>query len=283
MAHPHWTPTKVRNLIARFIVSLWFGLMFGHLVGLVLGNLVGLAFGLVYGFFTGLMLRNAGRGDEPARVKLVGWRVAISRRVLWQALTYTVTVLIGLGLAVGIRAGLDGDRFMIALSEGFGAALTVGLTVVVASGLLALIAGGTSEGSPLGPREVWRNDRLAGLVIGLAVGFPVGVISGFMVGLLAGPVGGLTEGFAAGLVFGLTVWLCFGLPFVLMYPANCVTTLAWLQLQWSSRVPTVRLMPFLEDARKRDVLRTVGAVYQFRHATLQDHLARRSIVAAGQG
>jgi hypothetical protein len=30
---------------------------------------------------------------------------------------------------------------------------------------------------------------------------------------------------------------------------------------------------FLEDARERSVLRTVGSVYQFRHARLQDQLA----------
>lgn len=35
-------------------------------------------------------------------------------------------------------------------------------------------------------------------------------------------------------------------------------------------------MPFLDDARTRGVLRTVGAVYQFRHATLQDHLAEQT-------
>jgi hypothetical protein len=32
-------------------------------------------------------------------------------------------------------------------------------------------------------------------------------------------------------------------------------------------------MRFLEDARERNVLRTVGSVYQFRHARLQDRLA----------
>jgi hypothetical protein len=32
-------------------------------------------------------------------------------------------------------------------------------------------------------------------------------------------------------------------------------------------------MPFLEDARGRGALRTMRAVYQFRHATLQDNLA----------
>jgi hypothetical protein len=32
-------------------------------------------------------------------------------------------------------------------------------------------------------------------------------------------------------------------------------------------------MKFLDDARERNVLRTVGPVYQFRHARLQDRLA----------
>jgi hypothetical protein len=36
-------------------------------------------------------------------------------------------------------------------------------------------------------------------------------------------------------------------------------------------------MPFLEDARERGVLRTVGGVYQFRHAMLQDQLAEQTI------
>lgn len=38
------------------------------------------------------------------------------------------------------------------------------------------------------------------------------------------------------------------------------------KLPWS-------LMPFLEDAHKLGVLRQQGAVYQFRHATLQAHLS----------
>jgi hypothetical protein len=69
-----------------------------------------------------------------------------------------------------------------------------------------------------------------------------------------------------------------GIPVALMYGImSSVTwsiTLAWCQLQRSRHVPAVRLMPFLEDARDRGALRTVGAAYQFRHATLQDQLAR---------
>ena len=46
-----------------------------------------------------------------------------------------------------------------------------------------------------------------------------------------------------------------------------------VQLAGRRRTP-VRLMRFLNDARERGVLRTVGPVYQFRHARLQDRLAR---------
>jgi hypothetical protein len=38
-------------------------------------------------------------------------------------------------------------------------------------------------------------------------------------------------------------------------------------------------MQFLEDARDRNVLRTVGPVYQFRHARLQDRLADQAFAA----
>jgi hypothetical protein len=35
------------------------------------------------------------------------------------------------------------------------------------------------------------------------------------------------------------------------------------------------LMRFLDDAHRLGVLRRVGPVYQFRHARMQDHFARR--------
>jgi hypothetical protein len=45
----------------------------------------------------------------------------------------------------------------------------------------------------------------------------------------------------------------------------------WLPLR--GRVPWA-VMAFLEDAHRRGALRQAGAVYQLRHARLQDHLAR---------
>jgi hypothetical protein len=48
-----------------------------------------------------------------------------------------------------------------------------------------------------------------------------------------------------------------------------------LVLRVAGRPVPVRMVRFLEDARARQLLRTVGPVYQFRHATLQDRLARQ--------
>ncbi|MGH2579120.1 MAG: hypothetical protein ACRDG9_15420, partial [Actinomycetota bacterium] len=156
------------------------------------------------------------------------------------------------------------------------------LAVVLGAGLgaglaAALIEGATGESSPAGPRETWRNDRRAGLVAGFGFGFGFGFTVGFSVGFIMGLTDGFSDGVAAGLVVGLLFGLVFGLGaglvLGLLNSQTWPTTLAWLQLQVFGRVPAVRLMPFLEDARERGVLRTVGAVYQFRHATLQDHLA----------
>jgi hypothetical protein len=38
-------------------------------------------------------------------------------------------------------------------------------------------------------------------------------------------------------------------------------------------------MRFLADAHQRGVLRQAGAVYQFRHAELQRHLARAAVTS----
>jgi hypothetical protein len=81
------------------------------------------------------------------------------------------------------------------------------------------------------------------------------------------------------LVVGLAITVGAGLAFRLGVSRTWQTTLAWRQLQRSHRVPGVALMPFLEDAYARGVLRTVGAVYQFRHATLQDQLAGQTTMS----
>ena len=69
-----------------------------------------------------------------------------------------------------------------------------------------------------------------------------------------------------------------GLVFALTYPETWRACLAFAQLALRWHTP-VRLMRFLEDARERQVLRTVGPLYQFRHARLQDRLAEQADAA----
>lgn len=59
------------------------------------------------------------------------------------------------------------------------------------------------------------------------------------------------------------------------------TALAAVQLRIRHKIP-LRLIAFLEDARNRHLLRTVGPVYQFRHARLQARLAHLQAIAPHQ-
>ena len=102
-------------------------------------------------------------------------------------------------------------------------------------------------------------------------------MAGLVVGYSLGRIG-LGAGLGAGLVAGLVAGLGFGLVSGLTYPKTWAASLAFAQLARRWHTP-VRLMRFLEDARKRDVLRTVGPVYQFRHARLQDRLADQARTA----
>jgi hypothetical protein len=102
---------------------------------------------------------------------------------------------------------------------------------------------------------------------------------------LGGPFGGLNLPLAWGLLGGLSGALLFGLIgglSAIVTFGTWPTTLASLELAYRWHTP-VRLMRFLEDARGRGVLRTVGPVYQFRHAQLQDRLAEQATAAASTG
>jgi hypothetical protein len=75
-----------------------------------------------------------------------------------------------------------------------------------------------------------------------------------MIGAIGGLSGGLSYAFA------FTAWGQW-----------VVLSRVWLPL--TGRLPWA-MTAFLDDAYRRGVLRQAGAVYQFRHARLQDHLSR---------
>src|SRR5262249_29855498 len=122
------------------------------------------------------------------------------------------------------------------------------------------------------------------LVLALAGGLASGLLGRFLLanpgtvayGLAGAVVGGQVfpratsyeQAIPVGIVFGLAVGL--GVCLARAWGGFAMTRL-WLALR--GQLP-LHLMRFLDDAHRRGVLRQVGAVYQFRHARLQDRLAR---------
>ncbi|MFJ6890018.1 hypothetical protein ACIQRC_34945 [Streptomyces californicus] len=123
-----------------------------------------------------------------------------------------------------------------------------------------------SESRSIGPRPVWHHHARLRVLLGL--------MNGVAIGLLAGVFGSLSSyepELVLRLVVAATVWpaIYSGLVENIAFS----TTLTAVQLNARAGTP-VRLVRFLDDAHRRNLLRAVGPVYQFRHARLQERLAR---------
>jgi len=169
-----------------------------------------------------------------------------------------------------------------ALSGGIGAGVTVGLPYGIVFGLARGIMHWAVQPAPTSfstPTLLWRSDKtltlMRALLFGLATGLPSWIIFGFvgwesevsdnwisllLTGFLALPFGLL--GGLAGLVSG-------------NHHAWLACTIVTGRLALTRQFPW-RIMNFLDDAHRLGLLRAVGPIYQFRHATLHDHLATSS-------
>jgi hypothetical protein len=120
------------------------------------------------------------------------------------------------------------------------------------------------------------------LALAMAGGLAGGLMGRFTFGRLGGVVYTAAGAAMGGMVFpalghlpaGIGLGALFALGTVLMVlPGRAwwvfVCTRLWLAARGD--LP-LRLMAFLDDAHQRGVLRQAGAVYQFRHARLQDRL-----------
>jgi hypothetical protein len=264
---PQWAPRGPRVITTTLVGGLVLGLV-GGLVDWLSGGLVlglGLVAGLVAGLAVGFV---AGRsGEDPARtprqLRVPALHQALTRGMVTGMLRGLVAGLV-LGFVLGLLLGLAGG-----LEGGLEVGLAGGIVVGLAGGIGGGIAGGLkdrADTSVLDPVSSRRADRHYALVVALVVGLAVW----FVIGLVGGLVGGLVAGIAFGLVVGLVVGLLGG--FVLGESRGWPASLAAMQLAIRWHTP-LRLMRFLDDARERNVLRTVGPVYQFRHAQLQDRLS----------
>ncbi|MGH3623945.1 MAG: hypothetical protein ACRDQ5_19510, partial [Sciscionella sp.] len=191
----------------------------------------------------------------------------IGEPIRWfSALGYPYWHWPGLGLMV-VYVLLDGLWF------GLIGGLVCGLVGGLVFGLIQWVETPAHTERRNTPMSSWHADRtlntiritVAGLGSGFAfMGFSivmtwsehvVSYVVMFLEPLLWGVVGGLAFALAVG---KHRAWLAY--------------LVATYRLARAGRLPR-RLMPFLDDAHRLGLLRTVGPIYQFRHAELQDHLA----------
>ena len=231
------------SILSGLTAGLPGGLAIGLPVGFTSGLPGGLAAGLTFGLTVGLAVGIFGIFSDPS----INIAASLSPRASWQS-----------GRAVGLAAGL---------AVGLAAGLAFGL----AGGLQGTLAVGIAAGLGV-TLALWRS---AAVMVGLARGLAIGTASGLAAGLVVGTTDGRAIGLTSSLTAGLTTGAVLGLAGGFMYARTWPATLAFAQLAVRWRTP-VRLMRFLEDARDRNVLRTVGPVYQFRHARLQDRLAEQA-------
>lgn len=256
--------------------------------GLVVGLEVGVAGGLA-GVFVGALRAPAWLKEVPGFANLTRRPRSFSilvKRVLgvWLVAGLAVWFVVGLmlWLVIGLRSGFTREP-----AGGFMAWLLVGLIVGGAGGLGAALVNGvihwietpTSADHVSTPLVTWRADRslhllrtIAGmsttmLVIGLTGGILGAHTSTPMYGLPRALTSGLAFAFTFGVVGGLVAGLALG-----RHHAWLAYMVATYRLARRGQLPR-RLMPFLDDMHRLGLLRAVGAIYQFRHAKLQNHLA----------
>lgn len=265
--------TAIGNVPANLIATshpLEFALVRGLVVGLLHGLVNGLFFGAVYGFVS----RGAA---EPSRVRIQvfgrtgGRRASFLPRFKLGLMCGALGALVILFLdrvvveSLGLADGLDGG-LMGALVFGPGLALGVGLVL----GLMAWLEVPIDIRSGVSSSDLLSQDRRNVIFYLLVWALVFGTGAGFANGLKDGPVWGLLVGIAFGIEAAFGGGLAYGLSFTAWGQWVALGRM-WLPL--TGRLPW-RLVAFLDDACERDVLRQAGAVYQFRHAQLQDHLTQ---------
>ncbi|MGI5375740.1 helix-turn-helix domain-containing protein [Streptomyces sp. CA-251387] len=287
------TRTLVTALVAGLAIGLVDGAVsaayHGTLTGpLVDGTLVGLLAGLMFGLVHWLTYTAKGKHVMPSAVRLqIRGR---PRTTTWTAGPRLVIGTLGgamFGFAYGFLVGLvksyawtDASTMLhIGLVDGLVYGLVFGAGTGLTFCVLGLLETPLDLESAVNPRTLLTTNRATVttqlLVWAPTFGAVVGLGSGAAVDLLDGPLGPLTWPSEASLLLGIISGLGAALGYALTLTAWgqwLVLTRIWLPL--TGRLPWA-VVTFLEDAYQRGVLRQAGAVYQFRHARLQHHLAER--------
>ncbi|MFF8968324.1 hypothetical protein [Streptomyces sp. NPDC014995] len=228
--------------------------------------------------------RRAAELSVPQPLSSAGWRDIFTWGTVLSGIGQWLVVGTGLGLVMPMLNDHSPPFwfwYLITLPIGYSELLVTGrgYEIVARAPFLSLGAGGrydkVREGyarppvvdtRSVGPRDVWRHHIRLRLLLGL--------LTGWALGLYVGPILVWTQNLLSGALFAVTAVLWTGALAGLAGNLAVATALTAVQLHAEEGTP-VRLMHFLEDARRRNLLRATGPVYQFRHARLQERLAAR--------
>lgn len=256
------------GLLDALIVGLGYGILagFGGLAGARWGRLwwrkvvvVGVVIGLVVGI-----------GSGVAFVLVVGIGMRSPLALNWSVrerfdLRNDLPIIVGSGLAAWLLVGPTiriGGTSILGRGLEFWDALSIGLLVALSAVFLIGLGRQLPDAaSAVNPRSLWRREIRTGIAIGL--------MSGLWFGIVVWTVSPLAVRSMNGLAIGVQV----GLGAALVSSATWAAALAGMQLRRRRQAP-VRLLRFLDDAHARNILQTVGPLYQFRHDRLRDWLAK---------
>ncbi|UKY53504.1 NACHT domain-containing protein [Streptomyces inhibens] len=292
-----------RTLVTALVISLTIGLVdcvvgtlfdsleFQLMDGMVAGLLSGLMFGIAYWFL--VAAKDAPVQPSGVRIRLSGGDMRIfgkerktRRRALARlgiGLLCGLVFGVGYGFARGVLKGVLSHvslptYLVIGLDDGIIYGLVFALGAGPAFGLLTLLETPLDIRSAVNPVSLLRTNcrtvttqfLVWAPAFGLLVGFGSGVVVRPMPAILGPLVWNLTASLKLGVISGLGGALGYALGLT-AWGQWAVFARIWLPL--TGRLPW-SVVAFLEDAYQRGVLRQAGAVYQFRHARLQHHLAR---------
>lgn len=270
---PQWKLRVIRGLAIGLAVGAAAAFAASHLIGLVVGPVHGPAAAITTGLVVGV---GGGIGSDlkggwrrrPPRPLVLRW--PSPRQLGWILQPgLEVGLAVGLGCALGaaLAAGLVSGstaRAGSGFTTGFVVGAVFGGVVGLALGLRSLWATPIAVSPAASAASTYRADLRTGGIGGLMAGVSGGLAAGLAAGLKFGPAFGLEAGVVFGLAAGLPIWLLSA-----QVPLVKLTELV-LADQGTGRAHFHRL---LEEAFSKQVLRQAGAVYQFRHAALQDRLA----------
>jgi hypothetical protein len=251
-----WLPVTSRVILSGVSIALPVGLTLGIAAmfspafapsftrGLDFNLRVALMLGILPGGMLGTLMRLK-MADTPLSLRPIRLRRA--------ALINSLALMVGFTLPLGILAAIATDVPSGAI---------FGVSFGLSNGLAVALMVATSAPDTHTNRDARSQQRLD-LFFAIVPGALSGLAYTFVFTLLGNPLIGAAIGFASAVGTGLS--------FLILSKAF-TTALGQLFLSVRHHIP-VRLLLFLADAHKRHILRSVGTVYQFRHATLQDHLA----------